>query len=83
MLEAILGGLIGAALGALLYRLGFEAARRMPRGGATAVTTGRADAADAAGGMTAALSPQELYNFLHYDGGEMPRRADEAKKGGV
>ena len=82
MLEAILGGLIGAALGALLYRLGFEAARRMPRGGTTVATTERPDAADAAGGM-AALSPQELYNFLHYDGGEMPRRADEAKKGGV
>ncbi len=79
MLEAILGGLIGAALGAVLYRLGFEAARRMPRGGTGVVAAERSGAAESA----APLSPQELYNFLHYDGGEMPRRADERKKGGV
>lgn len=83
MVEAILGGLIGAALGALLYRLGFEAARRMPRGGASVVTAERSSTAADNLPAAAPLSPQELYNFLHYDGGEMPRRADEQKKGGV
>lgn len=80
MLEAILGGLIGAALGAVLYRLGFEAARRVPRGGTSVVATERPGTVEP---TTPPLSPQELYNFLHYDGGEMPRRADERKKGGV
>lgn len=69
MLMAVLGGLLGAALGVGLYRLGWYAARRTPRGSAP----------DRTGGMTP-LSGQELYNFLNYDGGEMPREQEQQTK---
>lgn len=71
MLTDVLGGLLGAALGVGLYRLGWYAARRAPRGGGVPERTG--------GGMTP-LSGQELYNFLNYDGGEMPRESEQQKR---
>lgn len=70
MLMAVLGGLLGAALGVGLYRLGWYAARRTPRGSVPEHT---------GGGMTP-LSGQELYNFLNYDGGEMPREHEQHTK---
>lgn len=70
MLAAILGGLLGAALGVGLYRLGWYAARRTPRGGGVPERTSSS--------MTP-LSGQELYNFLNYDGGEMPKEVEQPK----
>lgn len=66
MLEAIVGGMLGAALGILLYRLGWHEARRTPRGNAAATA-----------GTSSPLTPQELYNFLNYDGGEMPKETEQ------
>lgn len=67
MLISILGGLLGAALGVGLYRLGWYAARRTPRAAEPTAT-----------GSTVPLTTQELYNFLNYDGGEMPRETDRS-----
>lgn len=60
----ILLGLIGAAVGILLYRLGWQSARRTPQ-------AGRPN--ESPKGIMAALSPQEMQNFLNYDGGVMPK----------
>ena len=65
MLAEILGGLLGAALGVGLYRLGFYTARRTPRN--------REEKADTAFAAATSLTPQEWYNFLNYDGGEMQK----------
>ena len=60
-METVVFGLLGAALGIGLYRLGWAMARRTPKNG----TAERE--------LPAALTPlssKELYNFLRYDGGE-------------
>lgn len=59
-MEAIVCGLLGAALGIGLYRLGWQAARRTPR----RVETEKPVA------PSMAMTGQEWYNFLNYDGGE-------------
>jgi hypothetical protein len=59
-MEAIVCGLLGAALGVGLYRLGWYAARRTPK---------RTEGEKAAM-PTLPMTEQEWYNFLHYDGSE-------------
>ncbi len=68
MAAAFVSGLLGAALGIVLYRLGFWAARRTP------VRTRAEKAAPAPSSVpTVPGAVQEWYNFLNYDGSEMEK----------